>query len=203
MTHEQAFQEECHVIRLLVEEYKSVGAEYLVRNADSINAIEAYPNNSYIEPKVVHNISLFLAGALLFHSISLLEFRMPRLVVGLLISAGHKIPPELETFDEGNIIDWMKAVFKTVNGVAFDFGNHLTERVAAWIRVRNDLVHNGGYRSSRTKQRQIDILQGIAVGDAESLYYVHFSACERAIDDIEAFFRQAHDSILRVERISD
>lgn len=199
MTLEQAYRDECDRLRLLVEEFRQAGSEYIVRNQEAINAVVVSDWDEYVKPKAIPSILGFLTASLIIHCISLLEFRLPIIVVHSLRSAGRVIPSELQTFESGNIIAWMEKVVTRTKGAVFDFDDPLAERIKAWIRVRNDVAHYGGYRSKKTEQRQIEILVGVNVGEIGTLYGIQFAACENAINDIEAFFRKTHDSLARSE----
>ena len=191
MTPEQLYRDECDTIRLLIDEFETTGARHFIENADKINIMQVRDWDEYVQPKAIPAIFGFLTGSLLVHCISLLEFRLPILLIHSLLAAGRVVPSKLQTFRDGNIIVWMKNVVKETNGANFDFDDPLVERIEAWIRVRNDEVHYGGYRSERTKQRQIDILDGVDVGDVGTTPYdIQFVGCRNAIHDVEAFFRK-------------
>ncbi len=198
MTTEQCFREECDTIRLLIEEFGHVGGEYFVRNMDAINTVESRDWNEYVKPKAIPSLLGFLAGSLLVHCISLLDFRLPKLVIYRLGATDPNAFSKFESTKGGNVLDRMKQTVKSED-FNFDFGDDLYERLRAWILIRNDEVHNGGYRGEKVTQHHIDILHGVNVGDVGCLYDIQFVACEHAINDIEAFFQKTHDSLVRRE----
>ena len=195
MTIEQSYRDECDTIRLLIDEFEHTGAEHIIDNIDVINKVEALDMLEYKKPEAIPHILTFLTSSLLVHCISLLEYRLPILVVFCIRSTGGLIPVESEKVSNQNVLLWMKKILKDYEGFTFDFGDELCERVNAWTKLRNDLIHNGGYRSERVKQRHIDILQGVKVGDIHSLYDVQFVACRNAINDVEAFFLKVHKTL--------
>ncbi len=195
MTIEQSYRDECDTIRLLIDELEAAGAKHFIENMDAINEVRGGDLNEYLKPEAIPHIFSFLTSSLLVHCISLLEYRLRKLVVFCIRSAGIIVPAESETARNQNVLDWMKKILKDYEGFTFDFGDELGERMNAWIKLRNDLIHNGGYRSEWIKQRQIDILHGVKVGDIDSLYDVQFVACRNAINDVEAFFLKVHKTL--------
>lgn len=198
---EHLFRDECDTIRLLIDEFNHFGAEYFVRNASAINDLPVRDNYEYSKPEVVPSILSFMTSMLLVHILSLLEYRLPIMVEYYFNVRGIEPNEPIDKYRDGNILDWLKGIMKTSDEVTIDFSDSLYERLKAWIRVRNDEVHNGGYRSARITDHQIKILHGVDAGEVGTLYHVQFGACQNAINDVEAFLLRV-DVALRPQKIA-
>lgn len=201
MTFEQLYRNECDSIRLLIEEFNHVAAEYIVKNMDAINAIQARDWNEYVPPKAIPNIIGYLSSSLLVHTISLLEYRLPILVNHYFKQREIELKEPFGTFGRGNILTRLETLINSVDGITIDFEDALIRRLHAWIRVRNDDVHNGGYRGSVITDEQIELLPGVRAGTFDQLYDLQFGACHILVNDVEAFFLRV-DKALKPEMSS-
>lgn len=185
------YKYECDTFRLLIEEFENQVNNYYEKNEQYISEMVAHDVDEYLPPKFIPNYKLTLTTFLLIEAQGLLDFFIPIIVNSLARIKNVSVSDFDETWKNGNVLCWVKHVLKEELGLKYDFNQGSYCKLKEFYRIRNDLIHYGGYLSDRNK-KLLEGKKGIRVSEISQLYVIEFSYCRDLINDIEEFFSDIH-----------
>ncbi|MBE7516838.1 MAG: hypothetical protein HS105_09565 [Chloracidobacterium sp.] len=136
-----------------------------------------------VSPIVPHIIWMLVT-----HSVTLLELYLPTIIDENLTKRGIDVHNASSSCNSGDVLQRTKCILDQHGNREIKCDNQLHERLKALIRVRNDIVHNLGTRSKKTKDGHIETLPGIMLKGAASTFDISFYAVRYAIRDVEDYF---------------
>lgn len=189
-------RDDCDQLRLLIDEFELQEREYNLRNAEHLEKTTCHDQYEYVKPKAIGNYGTLLKSFLIIEIHSLLDFYLPEIASKL---ERNNILSSKTKFETGNSLEWIKSIIKSEPDISFSFNTKHFNALRELSKLRNDIIHNGGYVSEDNKKlvsqsKEIhSIKYMLGEKTPPELYNINFQYCRKILDAAECFMLEVNN----------